>query len=397
MTGRKISLLILAVSLALGCNQNVGDDSWLSEAQEAQTSLPRLERELANHGVSSELLNKIAVRHWILGDLLGAQALLAQAARIEPQDPGTYSNLLQILWQQGRYAEAVVHARKFLTYNTANYDHNAYARSRIEKFEGFSSSVSFDAVTIAHRANEFSNRLGMLFVRVPGGTFIMGSDSDSEDVSPAHRVSLSSYWIGKYEVTVAEYEAFLKDTGFKPDIAPRAPRAPTDRHPATGIKWHDAEAFCLWLSSRESAIYRLPTEAEWEFAARGTDGRSYPWGDVEPDSKVHGNWDRLRLVLQGGRGALNPVGSYPAGASPFGTFDMSGNASEWCLDAYAREYFRFSPTVNPFGPFSRCGFLKVQRGSSWRDKKDQPVIVRSGVEANLAYDHHGFRLVMIPK
>src|SRR5262249_10558423 len=159
-------------------------------------------------------------------------------------------------------------------------------------------------------------------------------------------------------------------------------RAPTDEHPATGLEWYDAEAFSIWLSTRESVVYRLPTEAEWEFAARGSDGRLHPWGSNTPNTKTHGNWGRFELAAHDGAGALEPVGRYPRGASPFGLRDMSGNAAEWCNDDYAPNYYRYSPSTNPYGPLVLKAQIKVQRGSSWRDPEDMKTTDRQGVWAN---------------
>lgn len=397
MKFQPLAASIIGILILTPCG---GDDprniEWESAAKKAQAEIPQMEAERKKDPSSPKLLGTLGDEYWILGDLIRAEALIEQASKLAPNNPAGDSDLLQILWREGRYAEAIEHAKRFLAFKTSKEEFNQYARGRIEKFEKNSSKVKVQPPSIPSESNEFKNTIGMVFVRVPGGAFEMGSDSWWGDSSPAHRVTLLPYWIGKYEVTVAQYEAFMKDTGFKPELPPRDVRAPSDQHPATGLEWYDAEAFSIWLSTRESMVYRLPTEAEWEFAARGTDGRLHPWGSESPDTKIHGNWDRFGFIAHGGAGALEPVGSYPRGASPFGVLDMSGNAAEWCNDDYVPNYYRFSPAQNPYGPLVLKGLLKVQRGSSWRDGYDMKTTDRQGVYADLPYDHHGFRLVMVP-
>jgi iron(II)-dependent oxidoreductase len=123
-----------------------------------------------------------------------------------------------------------------------------------------------------------------------------------------------------------------------------------------GISWFEAEAYANWLSERAGHLYRLPTEAEWEKAARGTDGFKYPWGE-------HFN-KNLCNSLESGLGRTSPVGIYPKGKSPYGCFDMTGNVWEWCSDWYDDNYYANSPDRNPKGPSS--GAIRVIRGGSWR-------------------------------
>ncbi|MBI3922092.1 MAG: SUMF1/EgtB/PvdO family nonheme iron enzyme [Armatimonadetes bacterium] len=191
---------------------------------------------------------------------------------------------------------------------------------------------------------------GAEMVYIPAGEFIMGRDKGEDDEKPMHTVYLDSYWIYKYEVTVAQYRSFCQATNRK------MPRAPDwgwkKNHPIVNVSWHDAKAYCDW------ACVQLPTEAQWEKAARGTDGRIYPWGN-EMDR------DRRRcaegfFTLFGG---TKPVGSYPSGVSPFGVYDLAGNVWEWCADRYDRDYYKISPSRNPAGPGP--GECRVLRGGSW--------------------------------
>lgn len=166
---------------------------------------------------------------------------------------------------------------------------------------------------------------GMELIRIPGGTYPIGSDSGFSDEKPAHTVTLKPYAIGKYEVTNAQYRKFVQATGHHTDGDwEECARKWGEQAPVVEVSWHDANAYCKW------AGLRLPTEAEWEAAARGPKGLIYPWGNT---------WDASRCRSSVGRGyggANNPVavGSYPTGASPFGCRDMAGNVWEWCASKY---------------------------------------------------------------
>ncbi|MCL4826843.1 MAG: formylglycine-generating enzyme family protein [Caldilinea sp.] len=189
-------------------------------------------------------------------------------------------------------------------------------------------------------------------VYIPPGWFWMGSDKRRdpdawEDETPLHQVFLNGYWIGRYPVTVAQFAAFVDETGYRTRAEERGyayiwtgstwrdvhganwrhPRGPESdvrnkqEHPVTCVTWRDAQAYCDWLTRATGRRYRLPTEAEWEKAARGVDGRIYPWGNEKP-TKVHCNFDM-------NVGDTTPVGSYPKGASPYGMLDAAGNVWEW--------------------------------------------------------------------
>ncbi len=206
---------------------------------------------------------------------------------------------------------------------------------------------------------------GAAMVWVPAGEFLMGN-TDNEGESnerPQHRVYLDGYWIYKYEVTVAQYRAFCAATGW---ALPPFPSGHSwkgkagwadpalQNHPIVNVTWHDATAYAAWAGAQ------LPTEAQWEKAARGTEGRIYPWGnawdlakcanDANSDSKGISTW---------------PVGSFPAGVSWCGAHDMAGNVWEWCADWYDAGYYKTAPTRNPTGPAT--GTYRVLRGGSWDD------------------------------
>jgi formylglycine-generating enzyme required for sulfatase activity len=202
----------------------------------------------------------------------------------------------------------------------------------------------------AKRGDTWTNPVdGAVMVFILAGEFIMGSNDGGDDEKPQHRVTLDGYWIYKHEVTVAQYRKFCNATGRQ------MPDAPSwgwkDNHPIVKVTWHDATAYAQW------AGVRLPTEAEWEKAARGTDGRKYPWGNEWDASKCNNG--------ETGPNQTTPVGSYPQGVSPFGVHDMAGNVWEWCADWYDRNYYHSAPSKNPTGPSS--GDYRALRGGSWLD------------------------------
>jgi formylglycine-generating enzyme required for sulfatase activity len=211
---------------------------------------------------------------------------------------------------------------------------------------------------------QFANpKDGAVMVWVPAGKFTMGTDlsdipegnrEEFED-APKHTVTLSGYWIYKNDVTVAEYKAFCNAT--VRSMPPQPPWGWKDDHPMVNVSWHDATAYAKW------AGVSLPTEAQWETAARGADGRAYPWGnDWEPARCVHST------SHLGDMGSTKPVGSCPWGASPYGCMDMAGNVEQWCADWYDKNYYNSAPANDPTGPAHSsypAGMNRVVRGSCW--------------------------------
>ncbi|GAP18524.1 bifunctional serine/threonine-protein kinase/formylglycine-generating enzyme family protein [Levilinea saccharolytica] len=199
----------------------------------------------------------------------------------------------------------------------------------------------------------------MEFCRVPAGAFQMGSaDSDKAAYSkekPQHRVILDEYWIGKYPVTNRQYQVFVQQTGQKPPehwskgVIPQG----KENHPVVKVSWEEARAFCAWASKVSGQSIRLPSEAEWEKATRGTDGHIYPWGDQAPNGQL-ANFNNHEK-------GTTAVGQYPAGASPYGALDMAGNVWEWVADWYGP--YPSEAVSNPTGPGS--GETRVLRGGSW--------------------------------
>jgi len=194
---------------------------------------------------------------------------------------------------------------------------------------------------------------------IPAGEFSMGLDGVAalEDERPRHKVHLDAYSMDMYEVTVARYARFLAATHRDPPAYWETVKLVEhgDR-PVIGVDWEDAQAYCHWAGKR------LPTEAEWEKAARGTDERPYPWGVQKPASDLANHGLGARFSYEQ---VLQPVGTYEKGKSPYGLFDMGGNVWEWTQDWYEGNYYEKSPKKNPSGP--ELGQFKVLRGGSWSD------------------------------
>lgn len=198
---------------------------------------------------------------------------------------------------------------------------------------------------------------GREMVQIPEGPFTMGSRDGDPDEAPEHPVYLGTYFMDKKEVTQEEYDRFIRMTKrgkpFVPVFEDDISKIQKPTLPAMGMSWSDAAAYCKWAGKR------LPTEAEWEKAARGDGKRRYPWGDEFVPGRANVDGDEDAFVY------LAPPGSFEAGRSPYGLYDMTGNIAEWVADTYDERYYEKSPYRDPEGPAD--GQHKVIRGGSWRE------------------------------
>lgn len=229
---------------------------------------------------------------------------------------------------------------------------------------------------------------------IPAGEYRMGTSEGSDglaDEHPERLVFLHPFFLDRFEVTNQDYAAFVQSTGHRPPAnnSPDStiwngavPPQPIARHPVVNVSWEDAVAYCRWSGKR------LPTEAEWEKAARGTDGRRYPWGNDWSWTKANSasywagrtiefqsgaDWEAFWIKGDGARLAREhgingevltlPVGSFPDAVSPYGIHDLAGNAAEWVQDWYDPNYYRSAPLTDPTGP--ERGAIKSMRGGSW--------------------------------
>ena len=262
-------------------------------------------------------------------------------------------------------------------------------------------------------------------VRVPAGEFLMGSDPAKDPVAfddekPQHRLHLPEYYIGKNTVTVSQFAAFAQAQSYQTEAErdgwgriytgiewkkengaswshPRGPKSDVVRkgdHPVTQVTWRDAQAFCLWVSKASGRAIRLPSEAEWEKAARGVDGRVYPWGNQAPDAEL--------CNFNNNVGDTTPVGHYLKGASPYGVLDMAGNVLEWTLSLWGKDavnpQFRYPYKSTDGREDLQAGvdIKRVTRGGSYDfDDGGLRCVCRDGNLPDLRYDLIGFRVVCV--
>lgn len=294
------------------------------------------------------------------------------------------------------------------------------------------------------------------FIFIPAGEFRRGSNDGLPDERPVRQINLDGYWIARYPVTVGRFREFVSATGYITDAergwgswqwtgervdTPDADFDPWlpmmdgswdniyfeqgDDHPVGSVSWNDANAYAGWVSKHYGLNVALPTEAQWEKAARGTDGRRFPWGNETPegtrvnfaDRQYAGKYGayarRPNLEEDDGFVETSPVNAFPRGRSPYGAFDMAGNLGEWTNDVYDREYYAAAPGSNPPGPDVPAdtpdqNVDRVNRGGSWvdwagvdADGRVSPEgghsvrsAARTGDGQNSSDDHMGFRLAI---
>jgi len=265
-------------------------------------------------------------------------------------------------------------------------------------------------------------------VFVEGGTYLMGRNDGKDDENPIHNVTISDFYMGKYEVTVAQFNVFIDGTGYSTDadkaggsdiftIQGLKRKSGVNwrcdaqgnfklqseyNNPVMHVSWNDANEYCKWLSKKTGKNYRLPTEAEWEYAAgNGSQHTKYSWGNNIPYGKQGGNVaDESAMKKLGFSDGLQhytdgfvydaPIGSF--NPNSFGLFDMTGNVWEWCSDWYNADYYNFSPQNNPRGPSSGIGI--VLRGGGWNSiPRFFLVAYRDYADPDYRGSDTGFRLV----
>lgn len=221
-----------------------------------------------------------------------------------------------------------------------------------------------------------------VLIRIPAQWFWMGCETGRDDEKPVRRVWVDSFELAAHQVTNAEYRCFLTATSVAPPPSWTDPNFSNPMMPVVAISWHAANAYCNWLSRATTKHYRLPTEAEWECAARGGAQKSlYPWGDAPPESlpDYSSRW----------KNGPEPVGLYPPNAH--GLHNMGDNVHEWCADWYDAGYYKNSPERNPQGPAD--GVRKASRGGSWRHHiKVSRTAARSSIPPEFQYADYGFRV-----
>jgi formylglycine-generating enzyme required for sulfatase activity len=241
-------------------------------------------------------------------------------------------------------------------------------------------------------SQEIIESQGIRFRLIPAGTFILGSPPEEPgryvDEAPPHSVRLPAFYIARTETTNAQYARFLKATGHPAPLYWEDKNLNAPSQPVVGVTWNDAVAFTKWLTRVTGVQHRLPTEAEWEAAARGgLNGQPYPWGGSAPDAggiyRANSRHDR---TAKDGFIFTAPVGTFPPNG--FGLYDMAGNVAEWCLD-------RYHP-VTASGPFNP-GLLRLLKGGSWFSRaRDLRCAARQSAPPQSTDGFIGFRVVRLP-
>ena len=220
------------------------------------------------------------------------------------------------------------------------------------------------------------------FVRIAGGWFVMGTGQGQQVEAPPHRVFVDPFELAASPVTREQYERFLVATGHEPPCDWTHPALAGADRPVVGVSWTDAAAYCAWRSAEDAREVRLPTEAEWERAARGPRQEDlFPWGPELPA------W-----IPNGGRGPLQSPWPVTLGEpTAWGLYGISANVHEWCADWYAADYYGRSPERNPSGPAH--GVKRAARGGAWRHARTCcRVTLRSRLDPSFRYNDFGFRL-----
>ena len=342
-----------------------------SNPERATTRAQRYEANLAHLG---------NVRLQVTIELGRKEVPLREALEIKPQDVIQLSNLA------GESFEMRVNGQVFaLGEVVVLVDKTCLRLTNINQARDQSVLQAFSQESHTERSveeGEENSEAPRDMVLIPEGPFVMGGDSEvNPQEKPAHTVYLLSYYISRYPVTNEEYREFVQATGHKPPAHWLNGTYPLEmtQHPVVNVSWHDAAAYAEWAGKR------LPTEAEWEKAARGTDERRYPWGNRFVDGE--------RCNSGNPEGSTTPVDMYPEGRSVYGVWDMAGNAGEWVEDWYAPDYYGRSPEIDPHGPSE--GKQKVYRGGGYHSNRaDVQTQTRHCAVPHIYQQYIGFRCAM---
>jgi sulfatase modifying factor 1 len=231
-----------------------------------------------------------------------------------------------------------------------------------------------------------------MMVRIPEGWFVMGSDVGRDDERPAHRVWVDAFLMAQCQVTNAEYALFLEATGGAKPMHWEDVNFNDPRQPVVAVSWFDAVAYCEWLTKVSGQQIDLPTEAQWERAARGgKEGEAYPWGNVPEADALDGNFPADIVSNYAARWKSGPevVGRYAP--NPYGLYNMGDNVHEWCADWYDANYYAQSPERNPCN--TQATGRRASRGGSWRHHiKVTRTPARSSIPPEFKYADYGFRV-----
>jgi sulfatase modifying factor 1 len=232
------------------------------------------------------------------------------------------------------------------------------------------------------RAETSALALEPSLIPIRAAWFLMGSSVGQDCERPIHRVWVDSFLLAATQVTNAEYQRFLSATGTVPPPFWRDPNFNHPQQPVTAVSWFEAAHYCEWVSSQTAGVYRLPTEAEWELAARGgLEQKQFPWGDAPPQS----------LPDYSTRWQTGPERVACSAPNAFGLYDICDNVHEWCSDWYEPNYYALSPERNPPGPEPTK--RKSSRGGSWRHHiKVARCSARSSIPPDFQYADYGFRV-----
>lgn len=241
----------------------------------------------------------------------------------------------------------------------------------------------------------YEGLVDMVFIK--GGSFNMGSNEGDDDEKPVHKVTVNDFYMGKYEITYKQYETFINESGYRSSSVDsydwKTNAYLGSNHPVVLVSHIDAKAFCNWLSKKEGRNYRLPTEAEWEYAAgNGNKQTKFSMGN-----NLYSYSGNLGIFAMDGKSYIGSVGGY--GANELGLYDMTGNVYEITNDYYSSSYYSVSPTNNPTGPLGSSNEFIVIRGGSYLTSSEfyARIAYRNTMIRNNIYNDAGFRIVATEK